>query len=314
MDRVDLGNLSAFVTVAEQRSFRGAAARLKLTPSALSHAMRQLEENLGVRLLNRTTRSVSLTDAGNRLLDEVQPAMNQIAGALDNLDQERLHPFGQLRIYATRQFAVTTVIAPVWQQFLSTYPDVHLEVHVGDEPIDIVAKGFDAGIGPREEVAADMIAVRVMGPMKVAIVGAPSYFARRPPPQTPDDLADHACIQYRLAIDGPVFDWPLIKNGKARRIAVEGPVTVSDAYLAARAAVDGLGIALTVEAVVEPFMRSGQLVPVLEDYSASFEGLFLYYPGRRQVPVSLRALIDTVRAARGPAPAGRSLQNPFTKE
>ena len=314
MDRVDLGNLSAFVTVAEQRGFRGAAVRLKLTPSALSHAVRQLEENLGVRLLNRTTRSVSLTDAGKRLLNQVQPAMNQIAGALDSLDQERLHPFGQLRIYATRQFAVTTVIAPVWQQFLATYPDVHLEVHVGDEPIDIVAKGFDAGIGPREEVAADMIAVRVMGPMKVAIVGAPSYFARRPPPQTPDDLAGHSCIQYRLAIDGPVFDWPLIKNGKARRIAVDGPVTVSDAYLAARAAVDGLGIALTVEAVVEPFVRSGQLVRVLEEYSAAFEGLFLYYPGRRQVPVSLRALIDTVRAARGPATTGRSLQNPFIKE
>jgi DNA-binding transcriptional LysR family regulator len=314
MDRVDLGNLSAFVTVAEQRSFRGAAGRLKLTPSALSHAMRQLEENLGVRLLNRTTRSVSLTNAGKRLLDQVQPAMNQIAGALDSLDQERLHPFGQLRIYATRQFAVTTVIAPVWRQFLSTYPDVHLEVHVGDAPIDIVAKGFDAGIGPRDEVAADMIAVRVMGPMKVAFVGAPSYLARRPPPHTPDDLAGHSCIQYRLAIDGPVFDWPIIKNGKARRISVDGPVTVSDAYLAARAAVDGLGIALTVEAVVEPFVRAGQLVRVLEDYSASFEGLFLYYPGRRQVPVSLRALIDTVRAARGPAPTGRSLQNPFTKD
>jgi DNA-binding transcriptional LysR family regulator len=314
MDRAGLANLNAFVTVAELRSFRAAAARLDLTPSALSHAMRQLEENLGVRLLNRTTRSVSLTGAGRRLLDQVQPAMTQIAGALDSLDQERLHPFGRLRIYATRQFAVTTVIAPVWHQFLSTYPEVHLEVHVGDEPVDIVAKGFDVGIGPREEVAADMIAVRVMGPMQVAIVGAPSYFARRPPPRTPDDLADHSCIQYRLAIDGPVFDWPIMRNGKARRIAVDGSVTVSDAYLAARAAVDGLGIALTVEAVVEPFVRSGQLLHVLPDYSASFEGLFLYYPGRRQVPVALRALIDMIRAARRPTPAGRSLQNPFTKD
>ena len=314
MDRVDLANLSAFVTVAEQRSFRGAAARLDVTPSALSHAMRQLEEHLGVRLLNRTTRSVSLTDAGRRLLDQLRPAMDQIAGALDSLDQERLHPFGRLRIYATRQFAVTTVIAPVWQQFLSAYPEVHLEVHVGDAPVDIVAKGFDAGIGPRDEAAADMIAVRVMGPMKVAIVGAPSYFARQPPPQTPDDLAGHSCIQYRLTIDGPVFEWPIVRQGKARRISVDGPVTVNDAYLAARAAVDGLGIALTLEAVVEPFVRSGQLIRVLEDYSASFEGLFLYYPGRRQVPVALRALIDMLRATRGPAPAGRSLQNPFTRD
>jgi DNA-binding transcriptional LysR family regulator len=314
MDRVDLANLSAFVAVAEQRSFRAAAARLDVTPSALSHAMRQLEEHLGVRLLNRTTRSVSLTDAGKRLLNQVQPAMNQIAGALDSLDQERLHPFGQLRIYATRQFAVTTVIAPVWEQFLSTYPDVHLEVHVGDAPVDIVAKGFDAGIGPRDEVAADMIAVRVMGPMKTAIVGAPSYFARRPPPHTPDDLAGHRCIQYRLAMDGPLFEWPIVRNGKARRISVNGPLIVNDAYLAARAAVDGLGVALSLETVVEPFVRSGQLTRVLRDYSASFEGLFLYYPGRRQVPVSLRALIDIVRAARGSAPAGRSLQNPFTKD
>jgi len=314
MDRVDLAGLSAFVTIAEQRSFRAAAARLDVTPSALSHAMRQLEEHHGIRLLNRTTRSVSLTDAGKRLLEQVQPAMNQIAGALDGLDQERLHPFGQLRIYATRQFAVTTVIAPVWAQFLSTYPEVRLEVHVGDAPVDIVAKGFDAGIGPRDEVAADMIAVRVMGPTKVAIVGAPSYFARRPPPHTPDDLAGHSCIQYRLAMDGPVFEWPVVRSGKVRRISVNGPVTVNDAYLAARAAVDGLGIALTLEAVVEPFVRSGQLVPVLQDYSASFEGLFLYYPGRRRVPIALRSLIDMVRAARVPAPTGRSLQNPFTRD
>ena len=178
MDRGDLANLTAFVAVADQRSFRAAASRLGVTPSALSHSMRQLEERLGVRLLNRTTRSVSVTDAGLRLLEQLRPAIDQIAGALEDLNRERQRPLGRLRIYASH-LAAAAVIAPVWERFLSTYPEVHLELHVGEAPIDIVAKGFDAGIGPRDRAPADMIAVRVMGPMKVAVVGAPAYFARR---------------------------------------------------------------------------------------------------------------------------------------
>ena len=198
MDRGNLANLTAFVAVADQRSFRAAASRLGVTPSALSHSMRQLEERLGVRLLHRTTRSVSATDAGLRLLERLRPAIDQIAGALENLDQERLRPMGRLRIYASH-LAATAVIVPVWERFLSTYPEVQLELHVGEAPVDIVAKGFDAGIGPRDRVAADMIAVRVMGPIKVAMVGAPAYFARRRPPRTPEDLARHNCVQYRAA-------------------------------------------------------------------------------------------------------------------
>src|ERR1700719_5055678 len=158
MNRADLADLSAFVAVADHLSFRAAASQLGVTPSALSHSMRQLEERLGVRLLNRTTRSVSVTDAGLRLLDRLRPAIDQIAGALENLDQERLRPVGRLRIYATSHLAAT-VIVPVWERFLSTYPEVHLELHVGDGPIDIVAKRFDAGIAAQDDLAADMIAV-----------------------------------------------------------------------------------------------------------------------------------------------------------
>src|SRR5260221_666927 len=179
MDRGDLADLTAFVAVADHLSFRHAASRLGVTPSALSHSMRQLEERLGMRLLHRTTRSVSVTDAGSRLLERLRPAISEIAGALEDLNQERQRPVGRLRIYANH-LAASAVIAPIWGRFLSTYPDVHLELALGIAPIDIVAKGFDAGIGPRDRAPADMIAVRVMGPMKIVVVGAPAYFARRP--------------------------------------------------------------------------------------------------------------------------------------
>src|SRR5258708_6519315 len=196
MDRSNLADLTAFIAVADRLSFRAASSQLGVTPSALSHSMRQLEDRLGVRLLNRTTRSVSVTDAGLRLLEQLRPAINQIDGALEDLNQKRLRPMGRLRIYAVH-VAAAAVIAPIWRRFLSTYPEVHLELAVGEAPIDLVAKGFDAGIGPRDRVPADLIAVRVMEPMKVAVVGAPTYFARRRPPRTPDDLAQHSCIQFR---------------------------------------------------------------------------------------------------------------------
>src|SRR5712672_4779293 len=204
MDRADLANLTAFVAVADQRSFRAAASRLGVTPSALSHSMRLLEERLGVRLLHRTTRSVSVTDAGLRLLERLRPAVDQIAGALEDLNQDRQRPSGRLRIYAVH-VAGAAVIAPIWGRFLSKYPEVHLELATGEATIDIVKMGFDAGIGPRDRVPADMIAVRVTGPVKTAVVGAPTYFARRRPPRTPDGFARHSCVQYRRAADGDVF-------------------------------------------------------------------------------------------------------------
>jgi DNA-binding transcriptional LysR family regulator len=227
MNRGDLADLTAFVSVADRLSFRAAALQLGVTPSALSHSMRQLEERLGVRLLNRTTRSVSVTDAGLRLLERLRPAISEIAGALENLNQERQRPLGRLRIYAMH-FAAAAVVAPIWGRFLSTYPEIHLELSVGEAPIDIVAKGFDAGIAPQNRAAADMIAVRVMRPMKVAVVGAPSYFARRRPPRRPDDLVRHSCVQYRQLADGDLFLWPFERNRKSRRISVDGRVMVND--------------------------------------------------------------------------------------
>src|ERR1700719_2388255 len=301
MDRGNLAELTAFVAVADRLSFRAAASQLGITPSALSHSMRQLEERLGMRLLHRTTRSVSLTDAGRRLLDRLRPAIDQISGALEDLNQERQRPSGRLRIYAI-PLAAEAVIAPIWGRFLSTYPDVHLELAVGEATIDTVAKGFDAGIGPHDRAPADMIAVRVMGPMKIAVVGAPTYFARQPPPRTPEDIARHSCVQYRRAAEGEVYAWPFERNRKSRRISVDGRVMVNDPDLAVRAAVDGLGITYTIEALAEPYLRSGQLVRVLEDWSPSFEGLYLYYPGRRQVPVALRAFIDMIRSSESKKP------------
>ena len=313
MRRADLADLTAFVAVADHLSFRVAASRLGVTPSALSHTMRNFEERLGFRLLNRTTRSVSLTDAGLRLLDRLRPAVEQISRGLDDLKGEQEHPFGHLRLYVTHLFGAA-VIAPIWARFLSTFPDVQLEIHADAAPADIVAKGFDAGIGPKDWAAADMIAVRVMGPMRVAVVGAPAYFARRRPPRTPDDLARHSCVQYRRAADGTMFEWAFERHGKSRRISVDGRVIVNDTDLAVRAAADGLGIAYAAEAVADPFLRSGQLVRVLEDWTPAFEGFFLYYPGHRQVPVALRALIDMLRGARGSAPAEGSFDIPFAAD
>jgi DNA-binding transcriptional LysR family regulator len=311
MNRSDLADLNAFVAVANHLSFRAASAQLGVTASALSHSMRQLEERLGVRLLHRTTRSVSLTDAGLRLLEGLRPAIDQISGALETLHQQRQRPFGRLRIYASH-LAATAVVAPMWGRFLSTHPDVSLELWVDMRPIDIVASSFDAGIGPKYWAAADMIAVRLRRPMKVSVVGAPKYFEQRRPPRTPDDLASHSCIQYRFSPGGAAVPWTFERNGKTKRVSLRGGVTVNVPDLAVRAAVDGLGIAYTVETLAAPFLRTGQLVRVLEGFSPSVEPFFLFYPGHRQVPAALRAFIDMIRAPAS-APGRRSLKNPFSK-
>jgi DNA-binding transcriptional LysR family regulator len=301
--------LNAFVAVADHLSFRAASAQLGVTASALSHSMRQLEERLGVRLLHRTTRSVSLTDAGLRLLEGLRPGIEQISGALETLHQQRQRPFGRLRIHAS-PLSAPALIAPVWERFLSTYPEVHLELWVDMRPLDIVASGFDAGIGPKYWAAADMIAIRLRGPMKVAVVGAPKYFERRRPPRTIDDLASHSCIQYRFTTDGATVPWTFERNGKTKRVSLAGGVTVNVPDLAVRAAVDGLGIAYTVETLAAPFLRTGQLVRVLESFSPSVEPFFLFYPGHRQVPAALRAFIDMIRAPQS-AQGRRSLKNPI---
>jgi DNA-binding transcriptional LysR family regulator len=298
MQRGALPDLNTFLLVAEHLSFRAAAQRLELTAPAVSHSIRQLEARLGVRLLNRTTRSVSLTHAGHRLLDRLRPAFDQISGALEELNEERQRPVGRLRIWVSP--AATIVILPVWQRYLSSYPEVELEIWADLSQVDSVASGFDAVIGPKRWVSPDMIAVRVTGPIEVAFVGAPAYFAGRRPPRTPEDLASHSGIQYRLGAKGPIAKWQFERNGKTRQIAVPGRLTVNTLELALRAALDGLGVARIPEELAAPFLRTGQLIRVLESWSAAaaVEGLFLLYHGRRQVPIALQAFIDIVRASK----------------
>jgi len=295
MKRSELSDLAAFVAVAEALSFRAGAARLGITRSALSHAIQQLERRLDVRLLNRSTRGVALTDPGRRLLDTLQPAFAGIEQALAELDHESGSASGRLRLHIGAG-AAATVIAPMWRNFLATHPRVELELELIDGPVDMVAEGFDAAITIREFAAADMVSVKVSDPWKAVVVGAPSYVARRGEPATPDQLATHDCIQYRL--NGEPFPWPFMREGTRRKVSVHGAVTVNGSELALRAALGGLGYAFINDAVAEPFLRSGQLVAVLQNWSPAFDGYFLIYPGRRQVPPPLRALIDTLRAGR----------------
>jgi len=298
MHRGTLSDLTTFIAVADSLSFRGAGERLGLTPSALSHSMRQLEERLGTRLLNRTTRSVSVTDAGLRLLERLRPAFDQISSAMQDLNETRGRPAGRLRIYVSSSSAAA-VLAPIWNRFLSTYADINLEIESGEAPIDSVARGFDAGVGPRDHSDIDMIAVRVTDPVKIAVVGSPSYFAQRRPPQSPEDLALHLCIGYRT-IHGKIFDWVFERNGTTTTVPVSGRAIVNTCELALRAAADGVGIAYAIESQAEPFVRSGQLVRVLQDWSPVFPGFYLYHPSRRQMPAALRALIDMIQATKKP--------------
>jgi DNA-binding transcriptional LysR family regulator len=303
----DVAALTAFVQVAELHSFRAAASRLGVTPSALSQTMRQLEERLGVRLLNRTTRSVSLTDAGNRLFDQLQSAFGQIDSALEELNRQRARPVGTLRIHATPA-AAALVVAPVWERFLSTNPDVHLELRVDQAPADIVAMGFDAVIGCREHLATDMEVMRATGPMKIAVVAAPVYLADYGHPRTPEDLVNHRCIRYRFAPDQPLYEWSFVRDGQLQRVPVGSHVVLNGSELAIRAAIDGVGITYTVEPQVQVFVRSGLLVRVLEEFSPSSE-FWVGYPSRRHISAALRAFLDMVRDTdRSPC---AELTNPF---
>jgi DNA-binding transcriptional LysR family regulator len=309
MQRGALPDLNTFLLVAEHLSFRAAAERLELTAPAVSHAIRHLEGRLGVRLLNRTTRSVSLTHAGIRLVDRLRPAFDQISGAIEELNEERKRPVGRLRVWAA-PMAATIVVTPIWQRYLSAYPEVQLEVWVDVGRVDVIASGFDATIGLKDWAPSDMIGVRLTGPIKIAVVGAPAYFAGRRPPRTPEDLASHSCIQFRLGVKGPLYKWHFERNGKARQIGVAGRLTVNNPELALRGALDGLGIAYVPEEMAAPFLRTGQLIRVLESCSSLVDGLFLFYHGHRQVPTALRAFIDMARAPKSSA-SRRSIKNPF---
>lgn len=289
----DLSALSMFLTVAEERSFTKAAKRLGITPSAVSHAMRDLEEEIGVRLLSRTTRSVAPTIPGEHLLKRVQPAFTEIREALGQVSGSRNKPAGRVRLLAPR-LAVKTVLARTIGRFVRDYPDITLEVTTDDSRMDIVAGGFDAGIHFGEYIETDMIAVRVSSDQRPAIVGSPSYFESHAKPRSPRDLIRHRCINFRHGSAG-VYRWEFEKGRKSLSVAVNGPLIVDDFELVISAAVDGVGLAYMSEEHGAEHLASGAVVKVLEDWCQPYPGFFLYYPSRRNQPAALAALIHTLR-------------------
>lgn len=295
--RDHLTELAAFATIAEERSFTRAATRLQVSSSALSHAMRGLEERLGVRLLARTTRSVAPTEAGERLLARLRPALDEIAGALDDLGRLRDRPAGRLRLSVPR-IAAMLAIGSALGRFARDYPDVTLELTLEEGLTDIVAGRFDAGVRLGEQVERDMVAVRISRDQRAAVVGTPGYLASRQVPRAPRDLRGHLCINHRLFAGG-LYRWEFEKDGQALEVVVDGPLVLNDAELTVHAALDGIGLAYAFEDHVAPHLAAGRLVRVLEDWCPSFPGFFLYYPSRRQMPAALAALVSTLRVARG---------------
>lgn len=294
MELDDLNVLAAFLAVAEERSFTRAAKRVGVSRSALSHAVRGLEERLGVRLLSRTTRSVAPTDAGERLIGRLRPALGDVTSVLDEIVGLRERPAGRVRLVVS-PLAATMVLAPKLGAFAEAYPDVVLDVTTTNEMrLDLVAGHFDAGIHLGEFIERDMIAVRVSTDQRAAIVGAPKYFEAHPRPQSPRDLTKHRCLNFRHGAD-EIYRWEFDKGRQSLAVAVDGPLVVDDVQLLIRAAIDGVGLTFLMEEHAAPYLANGQLVRVLEDWCEPFAGYFLYYPSRRQQPAALSALIDTLR-------------------
>ena len=293
----ELEDLAAFAAVARAGGFREAARATGTSASRLSDALRRLETRLGVRLLHRTTRNVAPTEAGQELLVRLRPAFTDIEDALDKLSGLRDKPVGRVRL-VTPRLAAMMVIAPKMKGFAQDYPDIVLDVTTDESPMDIVAGGYDAGIHFGEYIQKDMIAVRVSGDQRAAIVGAASYFKSNPMPQTPRDLPSHRCINYRHGAGGEVYRWEFEKGKKELSVAVNGPLIVDDVELLVRAALDGLGLAFMSEELAALHLAKGTLVRVLEDWCQPFPGFFLYYPSRRNQAAALAALIDTLRISR----------------
>jgi len=293
--RDELGELAAFAVVAEERSFTKAALRLGVSRSAISHSVRTLEERLALRLLARTTRTVAPTETGARLLAQLAPALHDIEAALEEIGELRAKPAGVVRLIAPPS-VLATLLSPKLAAFARDHPDVILDVVSEDQTRpDLVAGGFDAGIHLGEFIQRDMVAVKVSAEQRAAIVAAPSYFASHPKPKTPRDLTAHRCLRYRMGPGGPVYRWEFEKRGKPVTVAVSGPLVVNDVEFMIRAAVDGLGVAFTLEEYVSAELARGRLVRVLEDWCPPFEGYFLYYPSRRHQPPALQALVDALR-------------------
>jgi DNA-binding transcriptional LysR family regulator len=294
MKRDDLYDLAAFAVVAEQRSFTRAAADVGISQSALSHAMKALEERLGVRLLSRTTRSVSTTEAGETLLRHLRPALAEIASGVDAASALRGKPSGTLRITATKH-AVSSVVMPVLPRFLASHPDIHLEMVVDDNLTDIVANRIDAGIRFGDLVEKDMIAVRIGPDIRMAVVGAPSYFADHPMPRTPRELSGQRCINYRQVRTGGLYAWDFEEKGRPFAVRVEGPLVFNNSDLIREAALAGQGLAYVYENEVEADLEAGRLTRILGRWCPAFPGYYLYHPSRRQTPPALAALIGALR-------------------
>ncbi|GGP21539.1 LysR family transcriptional regulator [Silvimonas iriomotensis] len=293
MQKTGVSELAAFMAIAEQGSFRAAARTLDVSPSALSHAMRVLEERLGARLLNRTTRSVALTEAGEKLLNRIRPALTDIDEALQEVTNARERPSGALRINCSES-AATPLIQHVLPDFLARYPDIHIEFVVDSRMVDIVAAGYDAGIRIEEAVPKDMIAVKFGPDIRFAAVASPEYLARHAPPQVPLDLLKHSCIRFRFE-SGALYRWDLRWRGRPVNLDVNGPITVGSMRLAIEAALQGIGIAWINETQIETHLASGRLVRLLGEWSPSFPGLCLYYPANRHPPAALRLFAQAVR-------------------
>jgi DNA-binding transcriptional LysR family regulator len=293
MVRDELSVLAAFLAVAEERSFTRAAKRLAVSPSALSHAVRGLEERFGVRLLARTTRSVAPTAAGEQLIARLGPALGDIQGALDLIAGLRDRPTGLLRLLVA-PMAAKVVLAPKLGRFARDYPDVVLDITTNEARVDLVAERYDAGIHLGEFIERDMVTVRVSPDRRPAIVGSPGYFTKHEKPGTPRELTTHACINFRRGAEG-VYRWEFDKGKQSLTVAVHGPLIVDEVELVLRAALDGVGLAFIAEESAAPYLKSGALVRVLEDWCTPYPGFFLYYPSRRQVPAALLALVETLR-------------------
>jgi len=294
MQKRDLADLQSFVVVARERSFTKAAAKLGVSQSALSHMTRGLEERLGLRLLTRTTRSVAPTEAGERLLRTVGPRLEEIDAELTSLSDLRGKPAGTVRITAG-EHAAQTVLWPKLSKLLPHYPDIKLEVVVDYGLRDIVAERYDAGVRSGEQIAKDMIAVRIGPDLRTAVVAAPSYFAKRPRPKIPQDLTAHTCINLRLPTYGSVYAWEFEKGGREMKVHVEGQLTFNNLVLRIEAALAGCGIAYLPEDQVRRHIGEGRLIRVLPDWCPPYAGYHLYYPSRRHSSAAFTAVVEMLR-------------------
>ncbi|MGG7579369.1 LysR family transcriptional regulator [Rhizobium sp. Nf11,1] len=297
MPRPAIDDLVVFLAVARAQSFTKAAGKLGVSQSALSHTIRGLEERLGLRLLTRTTRSVSPTEAGQRLLATIGPRMDEIEAELAALSAFREKPAGTIRINAG-EHAAETVLWPAFEKLLPDYPDINVEIIVDYGLTDIVAERYDAGVRLGEQVAKDMIAVRIGPDMRMAVVGAPAYFERRPKPLRPQDLMDHNCINLRLPTYGGIYAWEFEKDGHELKVRVEGQLVFNNIALRLNAALAGAGLAYMPEDAVELHVASGRLTRVLEDWCPPFPGYHLYYPSRRHASAAFALVVDALRLRR----------------